>query len=445
MEENTDIEYHRDIIQKNVSKLNEIYEIFKAISHNILGGCTYITSDIGFKLDNSKKDPQYLNTQFNMFKIYLNAYIQLINEMIPELQKSQLIGLSLLHNLTKQAEQIGTPSFGLIDETSMMGIDVSNIGNNIDLTPDTDITQALFGNDVSITQQHQNVITLHDKKEENFEKIIDPSQEETDKTIDTFTDNIEDMDDIVIEKKEKTLDENSDKIPNETLESKSELESEINSELPDDKNVKSNEELKDKTTDTSNVSSKDKTTDTSNVSSKDKITDKISISSTESSVDYSVIFSIENPIDTNSQRNILLEEHPDEQIIKYYNIHDGPQLTDIVINDDIIIWKGGRENYFINFVLHQFKINPMFSAHDIYHLLCANLLPNYVSIAHLYDKYTQNYEVHLTNIKDQILIKIGFKSIMLSYISNDELFNEHKAYEIIKEWNDAFHELSFVN
>ena len=421
MEENTDIEYHRDVIQQDISRINQVHDIFQTISNHILGGYSYIISDIGFKLDNSKKDPQYLNTQYNMFKIYLNAYIQLINQMIPELQKSKLMALTLFHNLSTQIEQIGTPSFGLIDETNLMGIDVSNLDNDTDLSSDIglssnfDITQALLGNKVSITQQqsqHQNIIKLHDEIDENFEKIVDPTQEETDEKNNIFTDHKEDMGDIVIERKEKKPDE----IPDET-------KTELSDVLPDDKNDNSNEETTDKPTDSS-IDTKDKPKDPS--------------------IDYSVIFSIENPIDTNQQRNIFLEEHPDEHINKYHKLHDGPQLTDLVINNDIIIWNGEREKYFITFMLSQFKLNPMFSAHDIYHLLCANLLPNYVSIAHIYDKYTQNYEIHLTNIKDQILIKIGFKTIMLSYISNEELFNEQKAYEIITEWNDAFHELSFA-
>lgn len=83
----------------------------------------------------------------------------------------------------------------------------------------------------------------------------------------------------------------------------------------------------------------------------------------------------------------------------------------------------------------------MFSAHDIYHLLCANLLPNYVNILYLYDKYTQNYEIHLVDIKDQNIIKIGFKSVILAYSSNDKLFNPQKYNKILIEWNDTFHEL----
>ena len=244
------------------------------------------------------------------------------------------------------------------------------------------------------------------------------------------------MGDIVIERKEKKPDEILD-----------ETKTELSDVSPDDKNDNSIEEITNKPTDPS-IDTKDKPKDLSIDTSKDKPKD-LSIDTskdktTESSIDYSVIFSIENPIDTNQQRNIFLEEHPDEHINKYYKLHEGPQLTDLVINNDVIIWNGEREKYFITFMLSQFKLNPMFSAHDIYHLLCANLLPNYVSIAHIYDKYIQNYEVHLPNIKDQILIKIGFKTVMLSYISNDVLFNEQKAYEIITEWNDAFHELSFA-
>jgi len=35
----------------------------------------------------------------NMFKIYINSYIELITNMIPELQHSQLIGATLLNKL----------------------------------------------------------------------------------------------------------------------------------------------------------------------------------------------------------------------------------------------------------------------------------------------------------------------------------------------------------
>ena len=66
--ETTDIEYHRNILHQSVSKLKELHSVFQAISHNILGGYTYITSDIEFKLDNATKDKQTLLTQYNILK-----------------------------------------------------------------------------------------------------------------------------------------------------------------------------------------------------------------------------------------------------------------------------------------------------------------------------------------------------------------------------------------
>lgn len=204
MEENTDIKYHRDILQKNISKLNKIHGIFQAISHNILGGYTYITSDVNFKLDNSSKDKQYLMEQYNMLRVYLNSYIQLINGMMPELQKSQLIGMSLLSALTKQIEQIKDQSVKIDDNFDISQFDLSSLGNNIDFTPDTN-TQSLFESNIPISSvSHQNVISLHNKSDEldTFTKIIDTAQEETNKT-DTFTEEV--VDDIVIEKNKKEI------------------------------------------------------------------------------------------------------------------------------------------------------------------------------------------------------------------------------------------------
>ena len=417
MEENTDIEYHRDILQKNISKLNEIYGIFQAISHNILGGYTYITSDVKFKLDNSSKDEQYLMTQYNMFRIYLNSYIQLINGMVPELQKSQLIGLSLLSALTKQIEQVKNPSVKIDDNFDISQFDLSSLGNNIGFTPDIN-TQSLFENDIPISSvSHQNVISLHNKSGEpdTFTKIDDTTQEETNKP-DTFTEEV--VDDIVIEKNKKETnpeDKNPTKILTET-------------------SIENFDKISDNSTDNLEGSTTLK---------KCSSTDDLPNSSTNLSTSSSTNQTTDKKSDTLKERNILLEEHPDEIIQENYNIHDGPQLTDIMINNDIIIWNGGRANYFINYVLNQFEINPMFSAHDIYHLLCANLLPNYVNILYLYDKYTQNYEIHLVDIKDQNIIKIGFKSVMLSYSANDKLFNPQKYNKILTEWNDTFHELKF--
>lgn len=403
--ETTDIEYHRNILHQSVSKLKELHSVFQAISHNILGGYTYITSDIEFKLDNATKDKQTLLIQYNILKKNLNSYVQLISLMISELQRNQSIGTSLLNTLTKQIRQINDPSF--IDDTTFQ-IDLSNLGNNIsniELTPD--ITQTLFEDDkpISLTS-HQNIISLHNKVDEpeTFTKIVDTTQEE-DKT-NIFTEDI--IDDIVVEKNK--LDEITD-------ENKSK---EKITELADKKYDDKTEEL-----------TKDTPTDDLQVLSTD--TSKVSIDKTT------------EELDTTKKRNILLEEHPDEVIKFNYNIHDGPQLTDIIINNDEIVWNGGREKFFINHILNQLENNPFFSAHDIYHLLCANLLPNYVNIIYLYDKYIQNYEIHLADIKDQNIIKIGFKSVIIAYSANDKIFNEDKINKILEEWNDSFHELKVYN
>ena len=176
---------------------------------------------------------------------------------------------------------------------------------------------------------------------------------------------------------------------------------------------------------------------------KDTPTDDLQVLSTDTSK-VSIDKTTEK-LDITKKRNILLEEHPDEVIKFNYNIHDGPQLTDIIINNDKIVWNGGREKFFINHILNQLENNPFFSAHDIYHLLCANLLPNYVNIIYLYDKYIQNYEIHLADIKDQNIIKIGFKSVIIAYSANDKIFNEDRINKILEEWNDSFHELKVYN
>lgn len=426
MGENSDIEYHRDILQKNISKLNEIHCIFQDISHNILGGYTYITSDMNFKLDNITKDKQYLMTQYNMLRIYLNSYIQLINGMIPELQKSQLISVSLLSTLTKQIEQIKNPSVKIDDNFDISQFDLSSLDNNIDFIPDTDITQTLFEDNTPISSvSHQNVISLHNKADETdtFTKIVDTTQEETNKT-DTFTEEV--IDDIVIEKNKSEEKNTEDK-------KQTKIFTELSSKKIDEIINNTTDDLKGSSTTLKKCSS----TDDLPITSRNL--------STSSSSNSSSNQSINKKNNTLKEKNILLEEHPDEIIKENYNIHDGPQLTDIIINKDVIIWNGGRANYFINYILNQLEINPMFSAHDIYHLLCANLLPNYVNILYLYDKYIQNYEIHLVDIKDQNIIKIGFKSIMLAYSANDKLFNSQKYDKIITEWNDSFHELRFYN
>lgn len=418
MENNTDIEYHRNVLKDYISRLTDIIKLLQVSSVNILAGYSYITTDIGFKLDNSNKDPQFLKTQYNMFKIYLNGYIQLISDLIPTLQHNHMVGLTLLNKLSKQIVQIGTPEFGLIDENNMTDFDLSNIINSDNPNSDTsNITQHLLKTDIDLTE-HKNIISLPNKIDisERFETIIDPTQKETTDTTKTFTEHHTDIDDIIIEKnnvEEKNIEETPE-----------EVDFKVNS---DDKNIKLTEIPTDKAIDLSTT-----TTDKSNVSS-----------SETSKVDYSIIYTIKKHIDCKQQRNIFLEEHPDEIINQYYHLHEGPQMTNIIINDDTIIWNGDKEKNFVNIILQQIIINPEFSAHDIYRLLIANLLPNYVSIAHIYDKYTQDYLPHLTKIEDQLLIKLSFKSIMLSYMSNDNLFNEQRAYEILTEWNDAFHELSF--
>ena len=332
MEENTDIEYHRDILQKNISKLNEIHGIFQAISHNILGGYTYITNDVNFKLDNSSNDKQYLMTQYNMLRIYLNSYIQLINGMMPELQKNQLIGMSLLSALTKQIEQIKNPSVKIDDNFDISHFDLSSLDNNIDFTLDTN-TQSLFENDIPISSvSHQNVISLHNKSDEldTFTKIVDTTQEETNKT-DTFTEEV--VDDIVIEKNKKETNPEDKKPTKIFTEISIENVDKISDNFTDDLECSSTTLKKCSSTDDLPIPSRNLSTSSSSISFTNQPIDKKN--------------------DTLKERNILLEEHPDEIIQENYNIHDGPQLTDIMINNDIIIWNGGRANYFINYILNQ--------------------------------------------------------------------------------------------
>ena len=57
MENNTDIEYHRNVLKDYISRLTDIIKLLQVSSVNILAGYSYITTDIGFKLDNSNKDP----------------------------------------------------------------------------------------------------------------------------------------------------------------------------------------------------------------------------------------------------------------------------------------------------------------------------------------------------------------------------------------------------
>lgn len=336
MENNTDIEFHINNIEQSVSKLTEILSIVQVISHNIIGGYTYITSNTQFKVDISKKDKKFIISQYIKLQQYFNTYNQIINNIVDDLQKNQLYSLILSKKLTTQIKQFIDTNDGFTDDSDISYLDLLSSSNQT-----VDLKQYEKDSKEDLTQL-TNITEISEKNNFGVDSIND---------------------DIIITNNKKN--------------------------------------------------NPGKSTDTS-VSSSTK------------------------------KKKTLLEEHPDE-IVKFINIHNGPQITDFAIKNDELVCEGLRSNYFIEHVLNQIKINVKFSAIDIYHLLCANLLPNYVNAIHLYNKYSQDYEPHLVDEKDQIIIKYGFKEIMKRYLTNEKIFDQHKFDQITSEWNDTFHELIIEN